>query len=140
LQFVSNFFLSIFRFMMNVKLFCVMGVSWFLEIVATVYKQNSLWWSISDTFNCLQGVLVFLIFVFKKKVLVAFRKKLGEVSLLFCGWNVFKVSALARNRIFCIHFLWQLSLSMLFHIFYFLMKEKWTKISMDIFWKDPREH
>ncbi|KAL7044183.1 hypothetical protein ACKWTF_001819 [Chironomus riparius] len=67
-------------FMMNVKLFCVMGVSWFLEIVATVYKQNSLWWSISDTFNCLQGVLVFLIFVFKKKVLVAFRKKLGCYS------------------------------------------------------------
>lgn len=102
--------------MMNVKLFCVMGVSWFLEIVATVYKQNSLWRSISDTFNCLQGVLVFLIFVFKKKVLVAFRKKLGEIFLLFCGWNIFKVSALARNRIFhlCIHSLWQLLLSMLF--------------------------
>lgn len=129
--FSSLFYFSIFRFMMNVKLFCVMGVSWFLEIVATVYKQNSLWWGISDTFNCLQGVLVFLIFVFKKKVLVAFRKKLGKVFLSFCRWNIFKVSALAQNRnffLFHIHSLWQLSLSVPF-IFIFQI----YKISMAVF-------
>ena len=63
---------------MNIKLFSVMGISWLLEIMATLYKQQSFWWSISDVFNCLQGVLVFFVFVFKRKVLVAFQKKLGK--------------------------------------------------------------
>lgn len=63
---------------MNIKLFSVMGISWLLEILATVYKQNSYWWYFSDVFNCLQGVLVFFVFVFKRKVLVAFQKKLGK--------------------------------------------------------------
>ncbi|KAG5676842.1 hypothetical protein PVAND_006649 [Polypedilum vanderplanki] len=68
-------------FVMNIKLFCVMGISWCLEIIATVYKQDSVWWHISDVFNCLQGVMVFIIFVCKKKVLMAFQKKLGFRSL-----------------------------------------------------------
>lgn len=63
---------------MNIKLFSVMGISWLLEIMATLYQQQSFWWSISDVFNCLQGVLVFFVFVFKRKVLVAFQKKLGK--------------------------------------------------------------
>jgi hypothetical protein len=55
-----------------------MGISWLLEIMATLYNQDSWWWYISDVFNCLQGVLVFFVFVFKRKVLVAFQKKLGK--------------------------------------------------------------
>lgn len=65
---------------MNLKLFTVMGISWLLEILATLLDKNPWWWYISDTFNLLQGVLVFFIFVFKRKVLVAFQKKLGEVE------------------------------------------------------------
>lgn len=80
--YLFSFFFSS-RFTMNIKLFCVMGISWLLEILATVYKQDSLWWAISDIFNCLQGVMVFLIFVFKKKVWVAFQKKLG----VYVGWK-----------------------------------------------------
>lgn len=62
---------------MNMKLFIVMGVSWMLEVIATVYRQNSIVWYFSDTFNILQGVLVFLIFVFKWKVYHAIRQRLG---------------------------------------------------------------
>lgn len=69
---------SQYRFIMNIKLFSVMGISWLLEIISTLYNQDSMWWYISDVFNCLQGVLVFFVFVFKRKVLVAFQKKLGK--------------------------------------------------------------
>lgn len=65
---------------MNLKLFIVMGISWLLEIVATLLDKNPVWWYASDGFNLLQGVLVFFIFVFKKRVLIAFQKKLGKLK------------------------------------------------------------
>lgn len=65
---------------MNLKLFTVMGISWLVEILATVLDKNPMWWYVSDAFNLLQGVMVFFIFVFKRKVLVAFQKKLGKVK------------------------------------------------------------
>jgi hypothetical protein len=64
---------------MNLKLFIVMGVSWLLEILATVSDSEVTWSIVSDIFNLLQGVLVFSIFVLKRSVLVAFQKKLGKL-------------------------------------------------------------
>lgn len=66
-------------FIMNLKLFIVMGISWLLEIFASVFDNNPSWWYVSDGFNLLQGVLVFFIFVFKRSVFVAFQKKLGKL-------------------------------------------------------------
>jgi G protein-coupled receptor Mth (Methuselah protein) len=63
---------------MNLKLFIVMGISWLLEIVDTLLNNQQFWGYVSDGFNLLQGVLVFLIFVFKKKVFVSLQKKLGK--------------------------------------------------------------
>lgn len=63
---------------MNVKLFVVMGVSWIIEIITTLTELNG-FWRILDIFNILQGVLVFFIFVFKRKVLYAFQQKLGNL-------------------------------------------------------------
>lgn len=62
---------------MNIKLFIVMGVSWSLEILATLLQQPEQLWYVSDFFNILQGVLVFFIFVFKKKVWLAIQQRLG---------------------------------------------------------------
>jgi len=64
---------------MNLKLFIVMGISWLLEILATIFNKNPIWWYAADGFNLLQGVLIFFIFVFKRSVLVAFQKKLGKL-------------------------------------------------------------
>lgn len=55
-----------------------MGISWLLEIIDTLLDNQQLWGYVSDAFNLLQGVLVFLIFVFKKKVFVSLQKKLGK--------------------------------------------------------------
>jgi G protein-coupled receptor Mth (Methuselah protein) len=68
------------RLLMNLKLFIVMGISWVLEIVASFGSYDDYWWFLSDIFNLLQGVLIFAIFVLKKSVLVAIRKKLGKLS------------------------------------------------------------
>lgn len=65
---------------MNLKLFVVMGISWLLEIVDTLIENQQFWGYVSDAFNLLQGVLVFLIFVFKRKVFVALQKKLGKFN------------------------------------------------------------
>lgn len=59
------------------KLFIVMGVSWTLEVLATVFTSPAELWYFSDAFNILQGLLVFLIFVFKRKVWIAVRERLG---------------------------------------------------------------
>lgn len=59
------------------KLFVVMGVSWFLELLATFFNAQPELWYISDGFNTLQGVLIFFIFVFKRTVLQAIKVRLG---------------------------------------------------------------
>ncbi|CAD7086434.1 unnamed protein product [Hermetia illucens] len=67
------------RFMMNTKLFIVMGVSWLLEIISTAFytPDHVAIWYVSDFFNVLQGVFVFFIFVFKRRVWAAIMERLG---------------------------------------------------------------
>ncbi len=70
------------KYMMNIKLFIVMGVTWLLEILATLYQDMEQLWYFSDIFNILQGVLVFVIFVCKAKVWEAIKQRLGINKLL----------------------------------------------------------
>ncbi|KAJ8731199.1 hypothetical protein PYW07_004363 [Mythimna separata] len=56
------------RFMVYLKLSVVMGLNWVLEIVSFRYPGFQIWW-ISDAYNILIGLLIFLIFVCKKKIL-----------------------------------------------------------------------
>ena len=49
----------------------------FLFILATIFDNAEEFFYLSDFFNLMQGVLVCFIFVFKKKVLIAFQKKFG---------------------------------------------------------------
>lgn len=71
---------------MNIKLFIVMGVTWLLEISATLVEKLEYFWYVSDWFNILQGVLVFFIFVCKSKVYEAIKKRLG-ITLSNCLTN-----------------------------------------------------
>lgn len=65
-----RFFMDKTRFIMNTKLCFVMGITWLLEIISILFydHKKSLFWSISDSFNVLLGVFVFVIFVFKRRV------------------------------------------------------------------------
>lgn len=70
--------------MMNVKLFIVMGISWICEVASFFLKryfhyvswQHALFYA-SDVFNCLQGLLIFILFVLKSRVYLALRRRLG---------------------------------------------------------------
>ncbi|KYN31773.1 G-protein coupled receptor Mth2 [Trachymyrmex septentrionalis] len=71
-------------FIMNIKLFIVMGISWICEVVSfflVKYLDYEHWHHVffytSDIFNCLQGLLIFILFVLKSRVYQALRRRLG---------------------------------------------------------------
>ncbi|XP_031773533.1 probable G-protein coupled receptor Mth-like 3 [Apis florea] len=78
-QFLSNKS----KFIMNVKLFIVMGIPWITEMISSmirrytffVYEQEFFY--MTDVFNCLQGLLIFILFVIKRRVCEALKKRLG---------------------------------------------------------------
>lgn len=51
------------RFRLSLKLFLVMGISWIFEIASFAHGEQHIIWKIMDTFNCLQGVIIFLLLV-----------------------------------------------------------------------------
>ncbi|VVC43990.1 Methuselah ectodomain, domain 2,GPCR, family 2-like,GPCR, family 2, secretin-like [Cinara cedri] len=64
------------KFAMSVKLFLVMGIPWSFEVLSKVLKTNWFIWYVLDEINALQGVMVFVIFVAKRKVITSLRKKI----------------------------------------------------------------
>ncbi|XP_031617372.1 G-protein coupled receptor Mth2 isoform X2 [Contarinia nasturtii] len=72
----KKFLMSRAIFMMNLKLFTVMGISWILEIISTFYKNPTVEY-IFDTYNIFLGVFIFFIFVFKRKVLYELKIRFG---------------------------------------------------------------
>lgn len=91
----SRFFMDKTRFIMNTKLCFVMGITWLLEIASILlydHKKN-FFWSISDSFNVLLGVFVFIIFVFKKRVWKEIMIKLGKtIEFKLCCMYVFYIN------------------------------------------------
>lgn len=58
-------------FNLYLKLFIVMGITWSMEIVSwllSTVKTPQYLWYITDLANTLQGVIIFIIFVCKKKI------------------------------------------------------------------------
>ncbi|XP_030024665.1 probable G-protein coupled receptor Mth-like 3 [Manduca sexta] len=54
-------------FLLSLKLFLVMGISWVFEIASFAHGEAHIIWKIMDTFNCLQGVVIFLLLVVLRK-------------------------------------------------------------------------
>jgi len=62
---------------MSIKLFLVMGIPWSFEMISKFFKnQWTILWVVLDEINALQGVMIFIIFVAKSKVIMNLRKKL----------------------------------------------------------------
>lgn len=74
------------RFVMNCKLFVAMGINWGLEFVSAVFIRSSFlpteMWYLTDMANACQGLVIFCIFVMKRRVLAELRRRLEE--LLCC--------------------------------------------------------
>ncbi|XP_026815269.1 G-protein coupled receptor Mth2-like [Rhopalosiphum maidis] len=76
------------RFILHLKLLIVMGVNWLSKMpeitaVATDSNGSEFVWYVTNIVDSLQGVLIFLIFVCKKRVLNLLRKKLCPRFQLF---------------------------------------------------------
>ncbi|XP_063222232.1 G-protein coupled receptor Mth2-like isoform X4 [Bacillus rossius redtenbacheri] len=64
------------RFVLYLKLFVVMGVNWGMEVISFAAGGPQYIWYITDIGNTLQGVLIFLIFVWKEKIRRLLAKRL----------------------------------------------------------------
>jgi G protein-coupled receptor Mth (Methuselah protein) len=60
------------RFILYVRLFIVMGITWTAELVSWSFeseKDNLRWvFFFTDICNCIQGIIIFFLFVWKPKV------------------------------------------------------------------------
>ncbi|XP_022834101.1 probable G-protein coupled receptor Mth-like 3 isoform X10 [Spodoptera litura] len=70
------------RFTLYVKLFTVMGINWILEVVSSFYPEADVFWQFSDAYNVLVGLIIFIIFVCKKKTWRMIKKRF--VTLYNC--------------------------------------------------------
>lgn len=69
------------RFGLYLRLFIVMGVTWSLEFISWAVDNNVAWiFYISDVCNCIQGFLIFMLFVWKQKIKRLIYKKFGIKS------------------------------------------------------------
>jgi len=55
------------RFFLYLRLFIVMGVTWSMESVSFIFENEFVFY-VSDILNCLQGFIIFILFVWKPKV------------------------------------------------------------------------
>ncbi|KYN27327.1 G-protein coupled receptor Mth2 [Trachymyrmex cornetzi] len=65
-------------FNLYLKLFIVMGINWSMEIISWLFKNAppSIWY-LTDLTNTLQGLIIFIIFVWKKKIKRLLLKRFG---------------------------------------------------------------
>ncbi|KAG8329488.1 hypothetical protein J6590_084766 [Homalodisca vitripennis] len=63
------------RFNLYLKLFVVMGVTWVMELVSFVVGGSRVIWLATDICNALQGLLIFVMFVCKPRILQLIRQR-----------------------------------------------------------------
>jgi G protein-coupled receptor Mth (Methuselah protein) len=56
------------KFMLYLRLFIVMGASWIMESISVLFDQVEYIFYATDFLNCIQGVIIFILFVWTPKV------------------------------------------------------------------------
>ncbi|XP_065077551.1 G-protein coupled receptor Mth2-like [Ochlerotatus camptorhynchus] len=74
----SRFEKDRYRFTLYLRLFIVMGVTWTFEIVSWAMENNIWLFYVTDICNCLLGVMIFFLFVWKQKVRKLVAKRIGR--------------------------------------------------------------
>lgn len=91
------------RFSLYFRLFIIMGATWIIEILSWAFlRQNDLISAIlhvSDVLNCVQGILIFIMFVWTEKVKKMIARKLcggknvlAYLCIIYCSAILLKVS------------------------------------------------
>lgn len=66
------------RFLLYLKLFLLMGVTWTFEIVSwSIYQSNVIWYA-TDFINVLRGLCIFVLFCMKKKIIYLLKTKFSN--------------------------------------------------------------
>nr|XP_034831890.1 probable G-protein coupled receptor Mth-like 3 isoform X1 [Maniola hyperantus] len=66
------------RLLLYVKLFLVMGINWLLEVISSLYPEADYFWCFTDAYNVLIGLIIFIIFVCKRKIFRLMKKRIKE--------------------------------------------------------------
>ncbi|XP_045448120.1 G-protein coupled receptor Mth2-like [Melitaea cinxia] len=66
------------RLLLYVKLFIVMGINWLLEVISALYPKADYIWRFVDSYNVLIGLIIFIIFVCKRKIFGLMKKRIKE--------------------------------------------------------------
>ncbi|KAL4716679.1 hypothetical protein ACJJTC_004798 [Scirpophaga incertulas] len=75
------------RLLLYVKLFAVMGINWILEVISAVYPQANVVWRVTDAYNVLIGVTIFVIFVCKRKIFRLMKKRYMQMRGEPVSWG-----------------------------------------------------
>lgn len=54
---------------MYTRLFVIAGITWILEVIGFLMDPGSLIFYVSDVWNCLQGVFIFILLIMRRRVL-----------------------------------------------------------------------
>ncbi|XP_049694267.2 probable G-protein coupled receptor Mth-like 3 [Helicoverpa armigera] len=68
------------RFTIYIKLFILMGINWILEVVSSFYPDADIFWQFFDAYNVLVGLIIFIMFVCKKKTWKMIKKRFAQVK------------------------------------------------------------
>jgi hypothetical protein len=69
--------MEFFRFFLYIRLFVIMGAIWSIEPISWVFdldRENS-FFIVFDILNCLQGVIILLLFIWTPKVRKLFNQR-----------------------------------------------------------------
>ncbi|XP_059052176.1 G-protein coupled receptor Mth2-like isoform X3 [Achroia grisella] len=67
------------RLSLYIKLFVVMGISWLLEVISAIYPELDDFWIFTDGYNVLLGLIIFIIFVCKRKIFRLIKKRYKQL-------------------------------------------------------------
>ncbi|XP_046965756.1 G-protein coupled receptor Mth-like isoform X4 [Vanessa cardui] len=68
------------RLLLYIKLFIVMGINWLLEVISAIYPNADHIFRFVDAYNVLIGLIIFIIFVCKRKIIGLLKKRLVRGS------------------------------------------------------------
>ncbi|CAF4932982.1 unnamed protein product [Pieris macdunnoughi] len=64
--------------LLYVKLFIVMGINWVLEVISALYPKANSIWKFTATMSTKVGVIIFILFVCKKKIFRLLKNRIKE--------------------------------------------------------------
>lgn len=73
-----------YSFTLYLRLFIVMGVTWSMEGISFLISPESDFFLLTDICNTIQGLLIFVLFVMKRRVLRLIKKRFVYVSNTCC--------------------------------------------------------